>query len=54
MSRRGRSGTMQVLLNGRLVGYLSLANSGAISFAYNPDLARVGARHARLALTAPA
>ncbi|MCE5975061.1 HipA N-terminal domain-containing protein [Sinirhodobacter sp. WL0062] len=37
MTRRGRSGTMQVLLNGRLVGYLRLASSGAISFSYDQD-----------------
>lgn len=36
MVKRGRSGTMKVLLNGRLVGHLRLANSGAISFAYDP------------------
>ncbi|WBL34388.1 type II toxin-antitoxin system HipA family toxin [Sinirhodobacter sp. HNIBRBA609] len=36
MAKRGRSGTMQVLLNGRLVGHLRLASSGAISFAYDP------------------
>ncbi|SDF04104.1 serine/threonine-protein kinase HipA [Celeribacter baekdonensis] len=36
MAKRGRSGTMQVLLNGRLVGHLRLAGSGAISFAYDP------------------
>lgn len=33
---RRRSGTMQVLLNGRLVGHLRLASSGAISCAYDP------------------
>ena len=37
MARHGRSGTMQVLLNGRLVGALRLAGSGAISFAYDPE-----------------
>ncbi|WP_411958431.1 type II toxin-antitoxin system HipA family toxin [Paracoccus homiensis] len=38
MARRARSGgTMQVLLNGRLVGHLRLAASGAISFAYDRD-----------------
>ncbi len=37
MAKRGRSGTMQVLLNGRLVGALRLAGSGAISFTYDPD-----------------
>lgn len=36
MAKRGRSGTMQVLLNGRLVGHLRLASSGAISFVYDP------------------
>lgn len=36
MARRGRSGMMQVLLNGRLVGHLRLASSGAISFTYDP------------------
>lgn len=36
MARRGRSGTMQVFLNGRLVGHLRLASSGAINFAYDP------------------
>ena len=36
MAKRGRSGTMQVLLNGRLVGHLRLASSGAISFTYDP------------------
>lgn len=36
MVKRRRSGTMQVLLNGRLVGHLRLASSGAISFAYDP------------------
>lgn len=35
MAKRVRSGTMQVLLNGRLVGHLRLASSGAISFAYD-------------------
>ncbi len=34
-NRRGRSGTMQVLLNGRLVGHLRLASSGAIGFTYD-------------------
>lgn len=37
MAKRGRGGTMQVLLNGRLVGQLRLARSGAISFTYDPD-----------------
>jgi len=37
MAKRGRSGTMQVLLNGRLVGALHLAGSGAISFTYDPE-----------------
>lgn len=37
MARRGRSGTMQVLMNRRLVEHLRLAGSGAISFAYDPD-----------------
>ena len=37
MARRVRSGAMQVRLNGRLVGMLRLAGSGAISFAYDPD-----------------
>lgn len=37
MAKPGRSGTMQVLLNGRLVGALRLAGSGAISFTYDPD-----------------
>lgn len=37
MARRGRSGVMQVLLNGRHVGLLRLASSGAISFTYDPD-----------------
>jgi serine/threonine-protein kinase HipA len=37
MAKRGRSGTMQVLLNGRLVGVLRLAGSGAINFTYDPD-----------------
>lgn len=37
MAKRGRSGTMQVLLNGRLVGTLRLAGSGAINFAYDPE-----------------
>lgn len=36
MAKRGRGGTMQVLLNGRLVGHLRLASSGAISFSYDP------------------
>ncbi|OED49597.1 toxin HipA [Rhodobacteraceae bacterium (ex Bugula neritina AB1)] len=36
MARHGRSGLMQVLLNGRQVGALRLAGSGAISFAYDP------------------
>ncbi|MBU2958025.1 type II toxin-antitoxin system HipA family toxin [Paracoccus sp. 1_MG-2023] len=36
MAKHGRSGAMQVVLNGRLVGVLSLAGSGAISFAYDP------------------
>lgn len=35
MAKRGRSGTMQVLLNGRLVGHLRLASSGAIGFTYD-------------------
>jgi hypothetical protein len=34
MAKRGRSDTMQVLLNGRLVGALRLAGSGAISYTY--------------------
>lgn len=37
MAKRGRGGKMQVLLNGRLVGHLRLAGSGAISFGYDPD-----------------
>lgn len=37
MAKRGRSATMQVLLNGRLVGALRLAGSGAINFTYDPD-----------------
>ncbi len=37
MARRVRRGAMQVRLNGRLVGMLRLAGSGAISFAYDPD-----------------
>ncbi|WP_171239232.1 type II toxin-antitoxin system HipA family toxin [Ruegeria sp. HKCCA5491] len=37
MAKHGRSSTMQVRLNGRLVGTLRLAGSGAISFAYDPD-----------------
>lgn len=37
MARHGRSGTMQVLLNGRLVGALRLAGSGAIGFTYDPE-----------------
>lgn len=37
MAKHGRSGTMQVLLNGRLVGALRLAGSGAISFTYYPE-----------------
>lgn len=37
MARRARSGAMQVRLNGRHVGMLRLAGSGAISFAYDPD-----------------
>ena len=37
MAKHGRSGTMQVLLNGRLVGALRLAGSGAISFTYDPE-----------------
>lgn len=37
MAKRGRGGKMQVLLNGRLVGHLRLAGSGAISFSYDPD-----------------
>ncbi|MFW8595868.1 type II toxin-antitoxin system HipA family toxin [Cribrihabitans neustonicus] len=37
MAKRGRSGVMQVLLNGRQVGALRLAGSGAISFIYDPD-----------------
>jgi serine/threonine-protein kinase HipA len=44
MAKRGRSGTMQVLLNGRLVGHLRLASSGAISFAY--DLGWLAWEHA--------
>ena len=36
MAKRGRSVTMQVLLNRRLVGHLRLASSGAISLAYDP------------------
>lgn len=44
MAKRGRSGTMQVLLNGRLVGHLRLARSGAISFAY--DLGWLAWEHA--------
>ena len=35
MARRRRSGTMHVLLNGRPVGQLRLASSGAISFSYD-------------------
>ncbi len=37
MAKRGRSGTMTVLLNGRLVGLLRLAASGAISFSYDAE-----------------
>ncbi len=37
MAKQGRSGLMQVFLNGRLVGILRLAGSGAISFAYDQD-----------------
>ncbi len=37
MAKRRRSGTMQVLLNGRLVGALRLAGSGAVSFIYDQD-----------------
>lgn len=37
MAKHGRSGTMEVLLNGRLVGALRLAGSGAISFTYDPE-----------------
>ena len=37
MAKHGRSGTMQVLLNGRLVGALRLAGSGAISLTYDHD-----------------
>ena len=37
MAKRGRSGTMKVLLNGKLVGALGLAGSGAINFTYDPD-----------------
>ncbi|MEH6648113.1 type II toxin-antitoxin system HipA family toxin [Sulfitobacter sp.] len=37
MAKHGRSGTMQVLLNGRLVGALRLAGSGAISFTYDAE-----------------
>ncbi|WP_264214371.1 type II toxin-antitoxin system HipA family toxin [Leisingera thetidis] len=37
MAKRGRGGVMQVLLNGRQVGALRLAGSGAISFAYDPE-----------------
>ncbi|NSY41187.1 type II toxin-antitoxin system HipA family toxin [Leisingera sp. ANG59] len=37
MAKRGRGGVMQVLLNGRKVGALRLAGSGAISFAYDPE-----------------
>ncbi len=44
MAKRGRSGTMQVLLNGRLVGHLRLASSGAISFDY--DLGWLAWEHA--------
>lgn len=36
-NRRARGGTMHVLLNGRRVGALRLAASGAIGFAYDPD-----------------
>ncbi|RJE78492.1 type II toxin-antitoxin system HipA family toxin [Paracoccus sp. JM45] len=36
MVRHAHSATMQVSLNGRLVGHLRLAGSGAISFAYDP------------------
>jgi serine/threonine-protein kinase HipA len=37
MAKHGRSGTLQVLLNGRRVGALRLAGSGAISFVYDPE-----------------
>lgn len=37
MAKRGRSGTMKVLLNGRLVGALRLAGTGAISFTYDRE-----------------
>nr|WP_319247205.1 type II toxin-antitoxin system HipA family toxin [uncultured Celeribacter sp.] len=37
MARRAKSGEMRVLLNGRLVGQLRLASSGAISFTYAQD-----------------
>ncbi|KIC08758.1 toxin HipA [Leisingera sp. ANG-M1] len=37
MAGQARGGQMQVLLNGRLVGMLRLAGSGAISFVYDPD-----------------
>ncbi|WP_434286249.1 type II toxin-antitoxin system HipA family toxin [Celeribacter sp. SCSIO 80788] len=37
MARRAKSGEMRVLLNGRLVGQLRLASSGAISFTYAKD-----------------
>ncbi|WP_138471244.1 type II toxin-antitoxin system HipA family toxin [Poseidonocella sp. HB161398] len=37
MARRARGGAMQVLLNGRLVGGLRLAPSGALAFSYAPD-----------------
>ncbi len=35
MAKSGKSGSMHVLLNGRLVGMLHLARSGAISFKYD-------------------
>ncbi len=37
MAKRRHSSTMQVLLNGRPVGILRLAGSGAISFTYVPE-----------------
>ena len=37
MAKQGRSRTMQVLLNGRLVGVLYLQNTGAISFSYDQE-----------------
>ena len=37
MVKRGRSGTTQALLNGRLLGVLRLSGSGAISFTYDQD-----------------